>query len=841
MTDAPMIRPDAIAEIVTQAGLEIVERHTVPGRVASNRAIPSGLHASLWKTLARQYPQGLYAHQALAIEYALAGRDVCLATPTASGKSLAFMSAAAHAVLSDPSARVLALYPMKALIRDQLSKWKTFLRPYGVAVGYIDGSVPVNQRDAILGSSRIVAMTPDVAHAWLVSHPVDGEIGPFLQALRLLVLDEAHVYDGVFGTNMAYFLRRLAVVAAPYHIICSTATVGEAEAFMEKLTGRQMMLLGTEADGSQGFDKTLLLARVTSKAFFEAAVTLLVAIARQTSARFLAFADSRKAVELITAATHRRTKDDQEEDHPRENLKPGLDRALARRILPYRAGYEEEDRHRIQHALGDGNLSGVVSTNALELGLDIGDLDVVVLLNTPPTTKAFHQRIGRAGRRRPAVCVVIDDLAHVDSLPAYLARKPEPGWVYLENRYIQYTHALCAAAELHAVGASEARKPEYGGLPESFLRFVENELWPGHGVDDDLFPLKQQGRGNPHHEFPVRHAAEQGFTIIGPNGAKLGTVSHAQLLREAYPGAVYYYLARPYRVLYVDQKRHEIRAKRDGFTTTQPATQATVFADFRRGLLQGQRSPAGFVAEVDLQVSERVVGFTEVHGKNRTAHQYGTDSSFSRQPLARYFRTTGVCWAFPAKVARSEVLALRVMQAFCEACGVLERDVGSGLFQANEGPFGSGAVEGMVVYDATVGSLRLTQRLVDRFGEVIAAAIERDNAASPVMPELAELAARIGELGPAEGAARVEAVTTEGDCVDVVAAGEPGMLVDGTHGAQEVTVAGYRHTPQGLMYELVHDKPGKWMVMARRVRALPGITRTVRVNAVTGEEVQTAA
>jgi hypothetical protein len=270
-----------------------------------------------------------------------------------------------------------------------------------------------------------------------------------------------------------------------------------------------------------------------------------------------------------------------------------------------------------------------------------------------------------------------------------------------------------------------------------------------------------------------------------------------------------------------------------------------VFADFRRGLLQGLRSPAGFVAEVDLQVTERVVGFTEVRGKNRTAHQYGPGSSFSQRPLTRYFRTTGVCWAFPGKVARSEALALRLMRSFCEVCGVLERDVGVGLFQAHEGPFGSGPVQGMVVYDATVGSLRLTQRLVDRFAEVIATAIEADEAGTPMQGELKEVAARFAELRPevAIGAeiAPTQAVTAEGHCVEVIAAGEPGILLDGADGAQQVTVAGHRYTPQGLMYVLVHDKPVKWLVVARRVQPLAGVTRTVRLDLMTGEEIRSAA
>jgi DEAD/DEAH box helicase domain-containing protein len=830
--------PNHIADLVSRAGLTIVEQHLVPGGAARYRELPEGLHRSVMARLDELCLSGVYAHQVLAIEHAIAGEDVCVATPTASGKSVAFMAAAAHEVLMNRSARVLVLYPMKALIRDQLGKWEEFLCPLGLRVGFIDGSVPVAKRGAVLASSHVVAMTPDVAHAWLMSHLTDGDITLFTRALRLLVLDEAHVYDGVFGTNMAYLLRRLAVVAGPHRIIASTATIGEPERFMEQLTGRSMIVLGAGADGSARYDKFLLLAKVDPKGSFEAAVKLLSALTATEAAHFLAFADSRKAVERITAATHRHGKPTADDaDMPPDGAE--RDRVPTERILPYRAGYEEEDRRRIQEALSRGALAGVVSTNALELGLDIGDIDVVVLMNSPPSVQAFHQRIGRAGRRRPAVCVVIDDLARIDSLEAYLRREPEPGWVYLENRYIQYSQALCASAELQELGSVDVLQAAYRGLPESFVRFVENELMPKHGVDDDLFALKQHGQADPHHQFPIRNAAEQNFNVLVPHGARLGSVTYAQLLREAYPGAVYYYLARPYRVLRVDHGRREVFARRDRFFTTQPNAQATVFANFQGGLLQALRSERGFVVEADLQVSERVTGFTELRGKNRTPHKYGPGSNFSQRPLTRYFRTTGVCWAFPEAVTRSEALASRVMKAFSRTCGVLERDVGYGLFQANQGPFSTGAVQGMVVYDATYGSLRLTQRLLERLDDVLTAAVALDTPDAALAAELANLIGCVAELTPADSQLDAEPAVA-GDWVEVVASGETAMLVDGADGAMQVTVLGSRYTPQGLMYELQHDRPGKWLVVARRVQPLPGATRTLRLNLTTGEEAAAA-
>lgn len=323
---------------------------------------------------------------------------------------MVFMTLAAELTMRDRFARVLALYPAKALIQDQLPKWQAFMEPFGVRVGFIDGSVAVSGRERILASCRIVAMTPDVAHAWLMSRLAKKAVSDFVSKLSLLVLDEAHVYDGAFGTNMAYFLRRLSVAATSFRLICSTATVGEPESFMRQLTGREMRVLNADADGSKLSVKTLLLSPTDPKGSFDRMVQLLKNLAAYGQARFLAFGDSRKAVELIVAAILRQEKDpvpedpagpdEDDADAPEEpESEPKLEH-----VLPYRAGYEDEDRTAIQKALTEGSLAGVVSTSALELGLDIGDLDIVVLLNTPPSATAFQQRIGRAGRRSPSTC-----------------------------------------------------------------------------------------------------------------------------------------------------------------------------------------------------------------------------------------------------------------------------------------------------------------------------------------------------------------------------------------------------------------------------------------------------
>src|SRR5262249_10602694 len=152
----------------------------------------------------------------LALELTASEADICLATATASGKSLVFQAAALNLLLRDRFAKVVALYPAKALIQDQIEKWRSVLDPFGIRFGFIDGTVPVERRAEILSSSRVLLMTPDVMNSWLMGRVGERQVRDFLRGLRLLILDEAHVYDGVFGTNMAYLLRRLEAVATPH-------------------------------------------------------------------------------------------------------------------------------------------------------------------------------------------------------------------------------------------------------------------------------------------------------------------------------------------------------------------------------------------------------------------------------------------------------------------------------------------------------------------------------------------------------------------------------------------------------------------------------------------------
>ncbi len=302
----PEITSDILAGLAEESGFVISDRCVLPSRAALYEPLPVRLDSRLKTQLQTEHPKGLYAHQSRAIDEALDGKDVCLATSTASGKSLVFMTAAVDLLIRNPAAKVLALYPVRALIQDQLEKWKKALTPFGIQYGFIDGGVPVASRNGIISNSRVLLMTPDVAHAWLMSSLSERPIARFLRFIRLLILDEAHVYDGVFGTNMAYFLRRFQSVTGDCRLICSTATIGEPTDLMDKLAGRAMRVFDISEDTSARPEKSILPCTSSGGDAFDKTVQLLVRLANLDDGRFLAFGDSRRMVERIVAATLRR-------------------------------------------------------------------------------------------------------------------------------------------------------------------------------------------------------------------------------------------------------------------------------------------------------------------------------------------------------------------------------------------------------------------------------------------------------------------------------------------------------------------------------------------------------
>ncbi|MBX6754323.1 MAG: DEAD/DEAH box helicase [Thermorudis peleae] len=838
-----MLSIDLAKQFLSDVGLAVREYHRMPGRDAIFAPVPDRLDSRVADLLRERFPTGLWKHQARAIEQALAGESVCIATQTASGKSLIFMAVAAHRLLTQPDACVLALYPARALIQDQILKWRTLLEPLGLTFGFIDGGIPVERRSSILRANRLLLMTPDVAHAWLL--PNCGEVWArsFLERLSLLILDEAHVYEGVFGTNFAYLMRRLLAMSSVRQVLAASATLGEPEAFLRQLTGLPMLVLGPAEDGAPVYEKTILLVGESTSVSrwsrsaddFKMIVEFLRRLVDAVSTPFIAFADSRRMVEQLVSALYRHSSgSDGDSDEEDAGEPASVDN---KRVLPYRAGYEETDRDAIQASLASGTLRGVVSTSALELGIDIGHIDVVAMLQPPPTRKAFWQRLGRTGRTRPGFCIVLD-LDNRYSCAYFLGGGSEPNHLYLENRYLQYANVLCAAAELASIGGGREMMDRYVNVPSDFLRLLENELEPTEPLPPELAVLKRRAQpSGPHLEFPLRNAIEEVFDIHDGSGHRLGQVTYTQAIREAYPGAVYYYLATPYRVVHFNFRTRQIEVRREKRYTTRPDLLQLAFPRWPDGLLALWRDgEGGFVAECEMQVSEKLLGFIEQRGSAREQYRYEPGSVYYQRPLLRFFETTGVAWFFP-NVRLNEDLAQLILSSFCDLCGVQERDVALGLFHAKRSPLGDSEVSGWCIYDSTYGSLRLTQQLATRFHEIVWEALQHcvDDPACEPLWQLAEAVERLSRVNIPR-AEHSLALTDNNDWFVVIARGEQAIYFK-AEATEEVRVRDFRYTPKGIVYVLEPDNG--WdtrLVPAEFIKPLNGTTKLIRWNVMTGEE-----
>lgn len=410
--------------------------------------VPRGLHATLVGALASQGVDSLYRHQAAAIEVALAGGDVAIATGTASGKSLCYHLPVLDRRLRDPEATALYLFPTKALTRDQVVSMERWAEAIGggLKIGTFDGDTRPPQRRALREDGDVVATNPYMLHSGILpNHP---QWTRFFQGLRTVVLDEMHGYTGVFGSHVANVIRRLLRIcahygSAPTFILCS-ATIRNPGDLARQLIGRPVDVI--DDDASPKGERHVVLV---NPPLVNVEMGLRRNVIDQTcrvvrhfaphGVKTIAFAHSRTGVELLV----KYLKDQYQED--------GRDPA---RVRGYRGGYLPELRRTIEAELRDGAIDVVVSTNALELGIDIGALDLCVLAGYPRSRASFFQQAGRAGRRRSASAVVmvgrsmpLDQyvIAHPDWL---LSGLPEAAAIDPDNLVIRSNQLKCAAAEL---------------------------------------------------------------------------------------------------------------------------------------------------------------------------------------------------------------------------------------------------------------------------------------------------------------------------------------------------------------------------------------------------------
>jgi DEAD/DEAH box helicase domain-containing protein len=432
---------------------------TLASAGAQYSPLPQGLGHGVVRALRARGVDRLYRHQARAIDAALAGRHVAVATPTASGKSLCFHLPVLQALADDPNARALYLYPTKALSRDQEAGLHELLAAAGLETTAIvfDGDTPADARRAARERARVILTNPDMLHTGILPHHASW--ARTFAHLRYVVVDELHTYRGVFGSHVANVLRRLLRVAR-FHgsdprILGATATIGNPRAHAARLFGVDPggVELVDESGAPRGtrrfflFNPPVVNAELGVRASYVKQAVRLASDLVRAEVPTIVFGQSRNSVEVML----RYLRDSVATRPARTDQGAGIDPS---RIVAYRGGYLPAERREIERRLRDGEILGVVATNALELGIDIGELDAVICAGYPGSIAATWQRFGRAGRRgAESVCVLVASSAPLDQ---YLAREPrflvggtvEEANIDPDNVEILVQHVKCAAFEL---------------------------------------------------------------------------------------------------------------------------------------------------------------------------------------------------------------------------------------------------------------------------------------------------------------------------------------------------------------------------------------------------------
>jgi DEAD/DEAH box helicase domain-containing protein len=578
---------------------QLVHVERLPARRARRVELPEDLPDLLLSRLRARGIETLWSHQAEAIALARSGTNVVVATGTASGKSLCYQLPVFEALLGSGHRTALYLAPTKALAHDQLRAIRSFALT-GVRAASYDGDTPAAERPMVRRNANLVLTNPDMLHQGIL--PGHERWSAFLGQLALVVVDEAHTLRGVFGSHVAAVLRRLRRLANRYGadptFVLASATLGNPAELASRLVG--LPVEAVTADGSPRGRVTFALwepplldettglrrsANVESSNWLAAGV--------EAGVRTLCFTRSRKAAELVATFTRRRVAE--------------VDRSLAGRVRAYRAGYLAEERRTLEAGIVSGKLLGVAATNALELGMDIGGLDAIVLDGFPGTIASLWQQAGRAGRQGGASLAVLVGLdnpldAYYLHHPADLFGRPhEAALVDPGNPYVLAPHLACAAYE---APLTEEDLSLFGPPARELVSSLENE-----GV------LRRSRNGyrasagrSAAPAVDLRNAGGAPVTIVeAATGQVIGTVDRSRAPSTVHHGAVYLHQGESYRVVELDLDAGAALvepATGDEYTQARKDTDVEILEPLRHQQLPRSARWLGRVA-----VSQQVIGY----------------------------------------------------------------------------------------------------------------------------------------------------------------------------------------------------------------------------------------
>ena len=606
-------------------------RHDTPARPATHGLLGTPLQPIVETRLGARGVLPLWSHQAEAVAALRAGESIVVATGTASGKTLCYQIPIVDAIASGTPTTALLVYPTKALAQDQVRRFREWLVP-GVTAETYDGDTAADDRAAIRRRVNVLLTNPEMLHTGIL--PSHARWATFLMRLRYVVVDELHTLRGIFGSHMAQVLRRLQRLCAHYGsdpTFCfSSATIGNPAELASTLAGRPVTAI--TRDGAprcrRGFacwQRPLLDPHAGTRSSANAETADIVARFVRAGHQTLAFTRSRKGSEIVASQARALL-----EESSRSSGGP------APRVAAYRAGYLPEERRELEQALANRTLAGVAATSALELGIDVGGLDAVVVNGFPGTVASLRQQMGRAGRATHAAAAVLvcgDDqldqwyAAHPRQL---LERPPEPVIANPDNPFVLSAHVGCAAHEL----------PLEPG----------DERWFGSGLDDAVRDLvladrlkprdgrmHWAGRDPPARAVGLRSGSSVEIELVDESGDVVGTVDGARVFHVAHPGAMYLHQGRQYRVaeLDVDARQAVLAAADDAdeHTQTREETDLSILRE-EQTLLAGEgRAHLGAV-----QVTTRVVGYQ----RRRTSTNEVLEHVALELPPSTL--TTRACW-----------------------------------------------------------------------------------------------------------------------------------------------------------------------------------------------------
>ncbi|MCC6696921.1 MAG: DEAD/DEAH box helicase [Candidatus Hydrogenedentes bacterium] len=553
---------------------------TVPPRPPRHGGYPDGLNPRLVDALKARGIHDLYVHQTEAVQAVLSGRDICIVTPTASGKTLCYNIPVLNKLMENPNARALYLFPTKALSQDQVNELKTTIDDLKVKIGTytFDGDTPGSARKAIRNAGHIVVTNPDMLHTGILPHHTIWM--KLFENLEFVVIDELHHYRGVFGSHLANVIRRLKRICAFYganpRFICCSATIQNPQEMAERIIEKPVQLI--DNNGAPTGERHFLFYNPpvvnAELGIRQSSVKETNRLATQMLSRdiqSIIFARSRLRVEILTTYLKEAVR------------KLGKDHNLVR---GYRGGYLPTERRAIEKGLRDGEIMAVVSTNALELGIDIGSLDVCIMTGYSGSVASTWQQAGRAGRRSgTSLVILVASSAPLDQYiinhPEYFfEQSPESATVDPNNLIIMSSHLKCAAFEIpfkdgegFGMDAASTREILEFLAEQRILRHVKDKWhWSA-----DTYPAE---------DISLRTAAPGNVVILdtSQNGRVIGEIDLFAAPVEVYQNAIYLHQSAQYTIDHLDLEDRKAYARPvdvDYYTDAQIKVDLKVIDTFR--------------------------------------------------------------------------------------------------------------------------------------------------------------------------------------------------------------------------------------------------------------------